>query len=234
MKKIFIVANWKSNKTESKVIQWLERFKINDLRLMSKEIVVCPPFTLLPILKSYILNHHSPMKLGAQNISPFDEGAYTGEVSARQIKEFADYAIIGHSERKKYFHETEDDIIAKLKKLIENNITPILCVSDMKQMDYYLTHGKVISDNAKDIIFVYEPPGAISRGGAYRPESPEDANRNAAEISSKIGKRVVTLYGGSVNPGNIASLCSQESIDGGLVGQASLDAKEFYKIIQNA
>ena len=237
MKKVFIVANWKSNKTESEAKEWLQ--KISNLKsqipnLENKEIIVCPTFIHLPAMKAFIEEQELPIKLGAQDISPFNEGAYTGAINGKQIKEFADYVLIGHSERRKYFHETNEDVINKVKLLLENKLTPILCVSDMAQMDYYLAHGKFILDNAEEIVFVYEPPEAISGGGAYRPESPEDANKNAMEISNKICKRVITLYGGSVNPDNAASLFSQKNIDGGLVGKASLDPLEFLQISKNA
>lgn len=234
MKKTFIVANWKCNKTKSEAIEWLRRFKNNDLRFTNKEIVVCSSFIHLSAMKVFIEEQKLPIKLGTQNISSFDEGAYTGEVSAKQIKEFADLVIIGHSERKKYLHETEDDIIAKLKQLIKNNITPILCVSDMKQMDYYLSNDSTISDEADGIIFVYEPSSAISKDGQFRAESPEIINQNVGQISQKIGKKVTTLYGGSVNLQNARSIFALGNIDGCLVGQASLDPLEFLQIIKNA
>jgi len=238
MKKTFIVANWKSNKTESEAKDWLSEisifFKDQALNLSNKEIIVCPSFVHLPAMKTFIEEQKLPIKLGAQDVSPFPEGAYTGQVAARQVVEFATYSIVGHSERRKYFHQTNKDVINEVKILLENKLIPILCISDMIQMDYYLAHGKIILDNAEDIIFVYEPPGAISGGGAYRPESPENANQNAAKISNKIGKPVITIYGGSVNPDNAIFLFSQKNIYGGLVGQASLDPKKFYAIIQNA
>ncbi len=236
MKKLFIVANWKSNKTTSESINWLQSIENLKLRFdkEEKEVIVCPSFTSLPSMKAYILQKSLPIKLGSQDISPFNEGAYTGEISAKQIKELAEYAIVGHSERRKYFHETDDDVIQEVTRLIEEGISPILCVSDMRQMDYYLLQGKVVVDNADKIIFVYEPPSAISGGGAFHPENPEEANRNAAEISAKIGKRVITLYGGSVNSDNAGLFFSQENIDGGLIGQASLDANKFLQIIESS
>ena len=234
MKKLFIVANWKSYKTKDEAISWLDEFKIDDSNLENKEIIVCPSFTLLPDMKKFILEKNLPIKLGTQTISPFEEGAYTGEISTRQAVELVTHSIVGHSERRRYFHETEEYVIKELTQIIKERITPILCISDMKQLDYYLMQGNVIVDNADKIIFVYEPPSAISGGGAYRPEDPETANKNAAEISNKIGKKVITLYGGSVNTENATELFSKEYIDGGLVGQASLDLKTFSQIIENA
>src|SRR6266705_2267699 len=94
MKKLLIVANWKSHKTVSQAKEWLEGFRIEDVRFKNKEIIICPPFTLLPFLRSYFLHHTSDIKLGGQDVSLFEEGAYTGAISARQVKDFADYAII--------------------------------------------------------------------------------------------------------------------------------------------
>lgn len=237
MKKLYIVANWKANKTVSETTQWFQKvisYKSQVISSENKEIIVCPPFTLLSMMHDFVKQNELPLHVGAQDVSKFGMGAYTGEVAAEQLKEFVEYSIVGHSERRKYFHETDDDVIKKIERLLSNAITPILCVSDMKQMDYYLMTGTVIVDNALKIIFVYEPPSAISGGGAFRPEDPDTANKNAAEISEKIGRRVITLYGGSINPENAAPFFAMEHIDGGLVGQASLDAEKFLEIIKNA
>ena len=232
-KRLFIVANWKSNKTLEEVKSWFDevgKFPVPE----GKTVIICAPFIFLSEMYAIIKSKNLSIKLGVQNISPFGQGAYTGEIFAGQAADFVTYALIGHSERRRYFHETDDDVIAKLKQLIEKAVTPILCVSDMKQMDYYLSKDSIVKDKASDIIFVYEPPDAISRNGQFRAENPETANQNAAQISQKIGKKVITLYGGSINSDNVRSFFTLDNIDGGLVGQASLDPLEFLQIIKNA
>lgn len=234
MKKLFFIANWKSYKTVSEAKEWLENFKLGSSELENKEVIVCPTYTLLPSMHAYIMEHNLPVKLGVQDISSHGEGSYTGAVNVRQAAEFVTHAVIGHSERRKYFRETDDDVLAKVRVLLESNITPILCVSDMSQMDYYLANGKELVENADKIIFVYEPPGAISGGGAFRKVGVDEANENAGEISKKLGKKVITAYGGSVNTENAKELFSKDNIEGGLIGQASLDIETFTKIINSS
>lgn len=234
MKKLFIIANWKANKTISEAEEWLQKFTINDLGITNKEIVLCPPLSLLSTLKSYILNHNSPIRIGAQNVSKYQNGAYTGEVTAEMLKGLVQYCIVGHSERRKFFNETDDDVIAKIGFLLELNITPILCISNFSQLESYVDRGKQIIERAKEIVFVYEPPEAISGGGDYKPESPEVVRSNVIKIKNTIKNALGILYGGSINSTNVSSFFSLPEIDGGLVGQASLDSLEFLQIIKNA
>lgn len=222
MNKVFIVANLKSYKTENEAKEWLENLKkIKDIgvSLENKEIIVCPPFQLLLMFKTYILENNLPVSIGAQDVSPFDEGAYTGEVNAKQIKDFADYVLIGHSERRKNFGETDDVLSKKTVLALKYELTPI-----------YLIQNKdtVVSQGIQ--IIAYEPIFAIGSGN---PDTPGNANEIAGFLKSKNSDYKL-LYGGSVSSQNVNSFTSLSNISGVLVGSASLDALEFIKIIENA
>ncbi len=229
MKKVFIVANWKSNKTVSEANDWLRGFTNYDLRFTNKEIIICPSFTLLPILKSYILNHKSYFRVGAQDISQFSEGAYTGAINGKQIKEFADYVIIGHSERRNNFGEDEKIINKKISLAQKYNLIPILCISNIKQIHDSRFNPSADGHNSNFIV-AYEPIFAIGTG---TPDTPENADKMAKNIKEILGE-IPVLYGGSVSKFNIKSFTNTAYIDGALVGKASLDVKEFTTIIQNA
>lgn len=222
MKKSFIVANWKSNLTSLEANEWLVKIANSKLQIVNsddKEVIVCPPFTLLKDIESGIKNYELGFKVGTQNISPFDEGAYTGEISAKQAKEFADYVIIGHSERRKNFLESDEVLFKKAELANKYGLTPIFCVQDATTK---------IPENVE--IVAYEPVFAIGTGNSDTPE-------NAEEIAIKIktNKGVISvLYGGSVTSKNIKGFTQMPNIDGVLVGGASLDAQEFYAIIQNS
>src|SRR3990167_10320513 len=243
-----VVANFKAHKSWDEMSAWIEQVapKCNEF---GGTIILCPsaPFLAAAYSKLNPLAHsgsepsgsktggqNSKLQLGAQDISKFEEGPYTGEISASQLKRICQYAIVGHSERRKYFGETDGDVIQKVDLLLKCEITPILCISDLNQLDSYVDAGKTIYDNAEKIIFVYEPPSAISADKDYKPEDPEVTNQNAGQIGKILGKKVVTLYGGSINPENIKAFLSKENIAGGLVGQACLDADIFLQLISKS
>ena len=222
MNNLLIVANLKSYKTENEAKEWLENFKkIKEpgQNLENKEIVICPSFTLLSLFSLYISDNNLPVKIGAQNTSPFDEGAYTGEVNAKQIKDFADFVLIGHSERRNNFGETDDMLSKKTELSLKYGLTPI-----------FLVQGKdnLIPQEIK--IIAYEPIFAIGSGN---PDTPENANQIASLIKSKNNIYQI-LYGGSVTSENVKSFTGMVNISGVLVGGASLDPEELIKIIKNA
>lgn len=231
MNQKFFVANWKSNKTTTETIQWFESISNfihstssgQEFQISNSTIIICPSFSLLSELKLLIAHYHLPFLLGTQDISPFGEGAYTGEVNSKHIKEFAEYVIVGHSERRKHFGEDEEMVYKKIEQALKNSLTPILCVSDIHQLDHY-------SLDASKIIIAYEPIFAIGSGN---PDTPENANNVACQLKEKAMKASV-LYGGSVNSQNVQSFLNTSDIDGVLVGSASLNPHEFATILSYA
>ncbi len=221
MKKLFIVANWKSHKTTKEIEDWFEKFHsgIKSIELMDKSIIICPPQTLLSKTKQLIEKYQLTYSIGSQNVSPFDEGAYTGEISAKQIKEFANYTIIGHSERRTYFHEDYEMLSKKVSQAKACGVTPIFCIQ-----------GKSTTLPSGIEIVAFEPVDAIGTGN---PDTPEDAERVAGEVKVSHNTPYI-LYGGSVTGDNVHSFTEQPSINGVLVGSASLDPQEFLEIISNA
>ena len=222
MNKVFIVANLKSYETEIEAKKWLEIFlkNIKNLNedLSQKAIIICPPFTLLELFKEFFLTNKIKVFLGAQDISPFDEGAYTGEINAKQIKEFAEFVLIGHSERRKNFNETDDVLSKKVEISLRYGLKPIFLVQN---------NDSLIPQGVE--IIAYEPVFAIGSG---TPDTPENADKVAALIRERGNYQI--LYGGSVTSENVVGFTKMENIRGVLVGGASLNAEEFIKIIQNA
>jgi triosephosphate isomerase len=218
MKQPLLIANWKSNMTESEAFSWLEGMK-DVLSTTEKQIVVCPPFTLLPLLQKKISTEQIPLQLGAQDISPFEKGAYTGAMNGEQIAEFASYVLIGHSERRKYFFETDEQIEQKVAMAKKANLITVECVQDI---------NTPIPEGVN--IVAYEPVWAIGSGKA---ESAEQANSVAVAIKEKSGVPLV-LYGGSVTAENVHEFSQMDGIDGVLVGGASLIPQKFSQLIQNA
>lgn len=223
MKKLFIAGNWKSNKTNAESQTWVKDFssKIQDVAgvMQNVPVVIAAPFTSLSVLRYAIGSMKLPVLLGAQNLSKFDEGAYTGEVTAKMVKEVADWVIIGHSERRKYFNETDDDLAIKVQKAQTAGLKVIFCVPD----------DKTPVPSTADVV-AYEPVWAIGTG---KTDSPENANAVVASIKTKTGATTV-LYGGSVTGDNVAMFVKQSAIDGVLPGGASLDPEKFSVLVHAA
>lgn len=220
MKKLYLVANWKSYKTSVDAQNWFSIASNQQIPINKeeKEVVVCVPFTVLAEAKQSIVKSQLTLSLGAQDISPFAEGAYTGEVYGKQIAEFAHYVIIGHSERRQHFGDTDEVLEKKVAMSLDFGLTPIFCVQ-----------GKDTPIPQGVTIVAYEPVSAIGSG---QPDSPENADGVAKAIKERGGFSV--LYGGSVSPDNVHTFTTMEDIDGVLVGGASLIAEKFIQIVNNA
>lgn len=222
MNKLSIVANLKSYKTESEAKEWLEKLKTglnSEDFIKEKELIICPSYTLLHQFKMFFSENNLNIKLGGQNISQFNEGAYTGEVNAKQVKELADYTLIGHSERRTHFNEDDDILSQKVKLARENGLKTIFCVQGS---NVFVPEGVNI--------LAYEPVFAIGSGN---PDTPDNADNVARELLEKHSG-ISILYGGSVTSENVNSFASKENISGVLVGGASLEAEELIQIVKNA
>lgn len=222
MKELFIIANWKSYKTLPEAKQWLDFMlsKKEELeKLEGKTIIVCPSYTLLSYMKSFIMEHDLPIFLGAQDISIFDEGAYTGEVNGKQLAALVEYVIIGHSERRTNFREDYEVLKVKAQKAKQYSLNPIFCVQDEETP---------LPDELSMI--AYEPVSAIGTGKA---DAPEHAN-DVAKVYREEKNIYYCVYGGSVTPENVETFKNQQFLSGFLVGSASLDAGKFFSIITNA
>jgi triosephosphate isomerase len=224
MKKLFIVANWKSNKTYPDTLLWIDGFSSAQLdweNNKDKEVIICPSFPNLGSVQYDLQTKRTlPVKIGAQNLSPFEKGAYTGEVNAEQIAYYADYVIIGHSERRQHFGETDEMLAQKVKLAIAGDLKPIFCVQ-----------GKQTPVPQGVEVVAYEPIAAIGTG---HPDTPEDAEDVSKAIKEKNPQVKYVLYGGSVNKDDVHAFTQLPSVDGVLVGGASLDAEHFIHIIENA
>lgn len=245
MRRFLIAGNWKMNKTNNEAVDLARRLVLDTQGIKKVDIVICPPFTALA--QVYNIIKDSFVLLGAQNMFYEDEGAYTGEISGKFLKTIGcEFVIIGHSERRKYFNETDTDVNKKIKKALNFGLTPIVCVGEtLEEREKGETEvvikkeivGALKNQTAKEkIIFAYEPIWAIGTGKTARPE---DANkihkliRDLIKTDFAMDETIVRiLYGGSVKPANALPLMSQDDIDGSLIGGASLDAKKFVEIIK--
>lgn len=242
----FIAGNWKMFKTGREVVTFAEDFK-KLYQDTDVKTAVCAPYVYLGLLKN--LFSGTKIKVGAQNAFYEDEGAFTGEVSVKMLEDLGvDYCIIGHSERRQYFGETDEIVSKKLKRLLAGPITPILCVGENlqqreKEEQYLVVRDQLIwalsgitPQQAAKIVIAYEPVWAIGTGKTATPQQAEDMCefiRNAVEAlyGEDVADQVVIQYGGSVKPANATDIMDMPNIDGALVGGASLNASDFMEII---
>lgn len=245
MRTPIIAGNWKMNNTIKEGINLIEEIKSHKLN-DEVEAVVCVPFTNLLDAKKAL--EGTNIKLGAQNMSWEEAGAYTGEISPVMLKEIGvDYVILGHSERRQYFNETDEIVNKKVKMAIYHDIKPIICVGETLEQREANKEKEIVKDqilkaflnieknNLEDIVIAYEPIWAIGTG---KTASSDDANNMLGFIRDIIGEKygekkdiVRIQYGGSVKPSTIKELMEKPEVDGALVGGASLVAKDFVNLI---
>jgi triosephosphate isomerase len=251
-RKPIIAGNWKMNQTHTDAISLVRTlsYELKEQDYDRVEVVVCPPFTALRSVQLVLEDEYIPIALGAQNLYWEDEGAYTGEVSGVFLKSLhCTYVIVGHSERRKYFRETDETVNKRVVAAFRNDLVPILCVGETLEEREAGSTEEVVGrqirdglagftpDQVRSLVVAYEPVWAIGTGLAA---TPEDANSTIGYIRKTIGsasgddvaQAVRIQYGGSVSPGNIAQLMAQPEIDGALVGGASLDPKSFAMIVK--
>ncbi len=250
--KLIIAGNWKMNKTASEGKALVEALKplVADVCPCSAEIVVCPPFTTLGAVVEACAG--SNVKVGAQNVHWEKSGAFTAEISAAMLKEAGvEYVIIGHSERRQYFGETDKTVNLRLKAALAADLKPIVCIGEtLEEREGGITEkvlttqleGGLADLSAADVakvVLAYEPVWAIGTGKTATPDMAEATHKCIRDfLTSKFGAEVagnITIqYGGSMKPDNASDLCAQADIDGGLIGGAALKADSFADLVKNA
>ena len=247
MRRKVIAGNWKMNMLPNEAMQFIEQL-IPLVRDTKNEVILCVPYT--DLFYALLTAQNTNIKIGAQNMHFEEKGAYTGEISGKMLKAInVEYVIIGHSERRQYFNETDETVNKKIKAAFENELKPIVCVGEtLEQRENGKTEEIITkqtelalqgltNNQVENTIIAYEPIWAIGTG---KTATSEDANNSIKAIRNKIAQiygqnvaeGVIIQYGGSVKSSNAKELFTMSDIDGGLVGGASLKAEEFSKIVQ--
>ena len=251
MRRNIVAGNWKSNELFSQadelindIAEGLREFDNTDV-----DVIVCPPFPYLELVGD--ASEDVEFFVGAQNVSKFDNGAFTGEVSAKMLQSMnIDYCIVGHSERRKYSNETNQDVAEKVNKLLEADINPIVCVGESLEQREAGTHFELIRSQVSEGLFhldceqikrtviAYEPVWAIGTGKTATKEQAQEVHAFiramlAEKYSDDVAQEVSILYGGSCNAKNARELFAQTDVDGGLIGGASLKAADFIEIARS-
>ncbi len=244
---VLIAGNWKMHKTPTEASQLVRELKDSLKELNGINVVVCPSFGSLCYVKKELKG--SKIALGAQNCHWDEEGAYTGEVSARMLSDLGcQYVIIGHSERRNFFRETDEIIARKLKQALKEGLFPIFCIGESWQERESGNTEKVLEEQLKKglngiakeslakIVIAYEPVWAIGSGKNATPEQARQAHQHIRKVLKELygaetAENMLIIYGGSVNPENARELLSAGDVDGALVGGASLNGEQFAKII---
>jgi len=249
-RKLIIAGNWKMNNTVAEALDLVRGLKIELSNVKEVDIVVCPPFTALFEVSKSILD--SNIRLGAQNMSEHNVGAYTGEIAAVMLKEFSvRYVILGHSERRQHQKESDALIAKKALAVHHASLKPIICVGETlaereaghtEKVLETQVHGSLAGlskDQMSETILAYEPVWAIGTGKTATTAQAQEAQAFIRRLLAKIfdgtvARRVRIQYGGSVKPSNARELMSQPDVDGALVGGASLEARSFADIIKSS
>ena len=245
MRKPIIAGNWKMNKTIAEALEFVNEVKdrVNNDKV---EAVICAPFTLLKDLKQ--ATKGTNIKIGAQNMHFEEKGAFTGEISPLMLKELdMDYVVIGHSERRQYFNETDEALNKKVLKALEVGIDPILCVGetleereagntkDVCKVQVEKALENVSKEDLAKVVIAYEPVWAIGTGKTATSEDANDViayiREVVANLYGELANEVRIQYGGSVKPSNVAEIMNQSDIDGALVGGASLEANDYVELV---
>ncbi|MEA3500978.1 MAG: triose-phosphate isomerase [Candidatus Marinimicrobia bacterium] len=250
MRKYFIAGNWKMNHTISETVEFCRQFRVKGLKNISSDIVLFPPSISIQSMIKTLEN--TPVKIGGQNMHKESNGAFTGEISSEMfVDSGCDYILIGHSERRQYFNETDKLVNEKLKKALKTKLQPVVCIGEKleereagKTEEIILEQLKnglkdITEADMQNVIIAYEPIWAIGTGLTAKPEQAQEIHaliRNTIknDFSEHLGKNLRILYGGSAKVKSAKSLLSEKDIDGLLIGGASLKVDDFYEIIQIA
>ena len=249
MRRVIIAGNWKMNKNITESIDLANSIKRSLYDVQEVEIVLCPPFTSLGDVNEIILE--SNIKLGAQDVYWEKEGAFTGEISSPMLKNVGcEYCIVGHSERRQFFGETNETVNKKTRALLKDGLKPIVCVGEKLEERKADKTFRVVKDHVtnsltgltkedmRSVVIAYEPVWAIGTGVNATKEQAQEVHKYIRGLieeifDERIAKSVRIQYGGSVKPENIKELIQQEDVDGALVGGASLKADSFAQIVRN-
>ena len=249
-RKKLIAGNWKMNKTSAYAVAFVKGIVAEIGRLTDVDIIVCPPFTSLESVGKAL--EGSNVKLGAQNMHPAANGAYTGEISAGILRDtFARFVILGHSERRGYFGETDAFVNEKVLAALKSELKPILCIGEtlaereagttLQVVQTQLEAGLagVTKAQATNLVVAYEPVWAIGTGKVATTEQAQEVHAFIRELLAKLfgaqaANKLRILYGGSMKPANASELLAQKDIDGGLIGGASLEIRSFVDLVHAA
>lgn len=245
-----IAGNWKMNKTTREAIEIANGIKRELSQMNDVSMVICVPFTALDEVSEVL--YESNIALGAQNMHWEESGAFTGEISGLMLKDLnCSFVILGHSERRQLFHETDGNVNLKTKAALKYGLTPILCVGETlnereKNITFQVIENQInnslkglSSQDIVKVIVAYEPVWAIGTGKTASPQQAQEVHAFIRGLLKKMysqneSNSIIILYGGSVKPSNTKELMQEKDIDGGLIGGASLDIKSFCEIVNNA